>query len=66
MEDMTINRYLVTLKQGATILLNAIQNGERKKFDLPKQEFDKFQISKLQRKKNKKRKSIYDLLSMMH
>lgn len=56
MEDTTINRNLVALKQGATILLNAIQNGERKKFDLPKQEVDKFQISNLQRKKNRNRK----------
>jgi len=54
MEDM--NRDLVTVKQGVSILHNAIQNGQRKKFDLPKQEFDKFQISDLQRKKNRKRK----------
>jgi len=43
MEDMTRNRDLC-------------YSEARKKFDLPKQEFDKFQISKLQRKKNRKRK----------
>jgi hypothetical protein len=58
MEDMTRNRgrksrrkFLVNVKQGVTILLNAIQNGERKKFNLPKQDFDKFQISDPEREK---------------
>jgi hypothetical protein len=36
-----ISRNLVKLNQFVTILLNAIQNGERKKFDLPREEYVK-------------------------